>query len=475
MDERKLTNEVSSIEVTNILDDINMQTKIIRLYVDEDSKFREETRDIIKTDYFESNTHKVILKYIIKYIDKYEMVPTTDALKITIKSSHKNKKEVDRLSEFVDDVYNFKIDEREKQFVFDVSIDYFKKKYLKKILFKAAEQFDINSFSEISSLITNSIKKFEPKSKAHDYARDVEKRMEQKKRNPIGCLSGLNQITNGGLSAGELGIVCARTGGGKSMMLVRFGAEGIKLGKKVLYVTLELAQEAVGLRFDACLNDLQMQFLVPNKTVIKENAERFAASGGRLIIQQYLDFKPTVSTLKSLLSTLKRDYEGFVPDVIIVDYADLMKPTVHYSEKRHALTDIYEGLRNFGNEVGCPIWTASQVNRAGYGGDADDKRKQKGISLSNIAEDIGKANTADLIIAIERTAEQMKRNQAKMGILKNRNGREGDELDMIFDTYRCKMEISAPRVTGKPNLDGLTTVIDEEEIKEMEHDLEQMQ
>ena len=66
MDERKLNDEVYSIEISNVLDDLNMQTKIIRLFVDDDPKFREETREIIKLDYFESNTHKVILKYIIK-------------------------------------------------------------------------------------------------------------------------------------------------------------------------------------------------------------------------------------------------------------------------------------------------------------------------------------------------------------------------------------------------------------------------
>ena len=463
MDERKLTNEVKSIEVTNILDDINMQTKIIRLYVDGDAKFREETRDIIKTEYFESNMHKVILKYIIKYQDKYDKIPSTDSLKLIIKEKHKNKEEAARFHQFVEEIYNYNI-ERDREFVFDVTVDYFKKKFLKKILFKAAEEFDIKDFAEIANLITNGIKKFEPKAKAHDYVKDIEKRMEQKKRNPIGCLDGLNQLTNGGLSSGELGIVLARTGGGKSMMLVRFGAEALRLGKKVLYITLELAQEAVGLRFDACLNDLQMQFLVPNKTVIKETGERLQANGGRLIIQQYLDFKPTISTLKGLLSTLKRDYEGFVPDLIIVDYADLMKPSVHYSEKRHALTDIYEGLRNFGNENNCPIWTASQVNRSGYvGGGKNNDKDAGGIGLDNIAEDIGKANTADLIIAIERTKEQLKRSQAKLKVLKNRNGREGDELDMIFDTYRVKMEVSAPRVTGKPTFEDLSVEIDLQE------------
>ena len=459
MDERKLNDEVYSIEISNVLDDLNMQTKIIRLFVDDDPKFREETREIIKLDYFESNTHKVILKYIIKYLDKYNKVPIESALKTMIKTYHKDKSEISRLHEFIDDVYNFNID-KDREFVFDVAVDYFKKKYLKRILFKAAEQFDINSFGEISTLINNSLKKFEPKSKAHDYVKDIEKRMTQKTRKPIVCLDGLNQLTNGGLSSGELAIILAPTGGGKSMLLVRVCAEALRAGKKVLYITLELAQEAVGLRFDACLNDLQMEFLIPNKESIRQTGERLESAGGRLIIQQYLDTKPTVTTLKNLLASLKRDYDGFVPDVIAVDYADLMKPTTHYSEKRYALTDIYESLRNLANEADCPIWTASQVNRAGY--------DEKGFSLSNIAEDIGKANTADLIVGIVRGKELKLRNQAKLLILKNRNGREGEELDMIFDTHRVKMEITTARITGKPRFENLPTEINTEELeKEM--------
>lgn len=448
MNEKKLNDEVYSIEINNVLDDINMQTKIIRLYIDTDPNFREQTRDIIKLDYFESNMHKFILKYAIKYIDDYNKAPTQDALKTLVKSHQKDKSQLPALYELVDIIFNYPIKgneelvntDKDKEFVFDITLDFFKKQYLKKILFKAAEHFDMGSFGEISTLINNGLKKFEPKSKAHDYYKDLDKRMEEKVRNPIACLKGLNEVIGGGLSSGELAIILAPTGGGKSMGLVRFAAESLINGKKVIYYTLELAEEAVGRRFDACLNDIEIRFVTAHKDIIRNNAAALEANGGKLLIQPYLETKPTITTIKNHLAGLKR--EGFVPDIIFVDYADLMKPTTHYTEKRHALTDIYEGLRNLANELQVPVWTASQVNRGGYEGE--------GFSLSNISEDMGKANTADLIVGIVRTKPNKLTQTAKLQVMKNRNGQEGVDLDLIFDTRRVKIEVAAGRLDGLP-------------------------
>ena len=447
MNTKKLNDEVYSIEISNVLDDINMQTKIIRLYLDEKPDFREQVRDIIKLDYFESSMHKFILKYVIKYIDDYEKSPTIDSLKLLVKSQLRDKSQLESMYQLVEFIYNYDI-EKDKEFVFDVTLDFFKKQYLKKVLFKAAEQFDIGSFGEISVTIDNALKKFEPKSKSHEYldVKCIEKRLEEEARNPIACLEGLDHIIGGGLSSGELAIILSPTGGGKSMLLVKVAAEALAEGKKVIYYTLELAGEAIGRRFDACLNNIPIKFVSAHKESIIRNSKRLADKGGALFIQPYLESKPTITTLKNHLAQLKRDNQ-FVPDVIIVDYADLMKPTTHYSEKRYALTDIYEGLRNLANEMNVPVWTASQVNRGGY--------ENKDFSLANIAEDIGKANTADLILGIVRTKQNKMSNTAKIQIMKNRNGQEGGELDCIFNTSKVEIKVISVDATGKPNFEGL--------------------
>ena len=444
MNEKVLNEEVYAIEIANILNDTNLQTKIIKLILDEDdSKFRDEIWDIIKLDFFESSLHKFVLKYLIQYVNKYNRIPPEDTLQLLLSKYVKDEDEKEKVREFVRYIFSYEV--KDKDFVIETTLDFFRKQALKKTLFKAAEQFDVGNFNEIANTINNALKKFEPKSRGHNYLRDIKKRMAEKVRNPITCLPGLDKSIGGGLAAGELGIILSPTGGGKSMLLVRFGAEAFRAGYKVLYFTLELSDEAIGVRFDACLNNFPMNFVRQYEEQITATANKIAAKGGELIIEPYLETKPTVNTLKNKILTLKRE-SGFVPDVIIVDYADLMKPAVHYSDKRHGLTDIYESLINLGNEMKCPVWTASQVNRGGY--------ENEGFSVANIAEDIGKANTADLIVGVVRTKPNKLAKNAKLQIMKNRNGADGYDLDMLFDTSTVQIEINSVDATGVVNLSG---------------------
>ena len=82
---------------------------------------------------------------MIKYIDDYEKSPTIDSLKLLVKSQLRDKSQLESMYQLVEFIYNYDI-EKDKEFVFDVTLDFFKKQYLKKVLFKAAEQFDIGSF-----------------------------------------------------------------------------------------------------------------------------------------------------------------------------------------------------------------------------------------------------------------------------------------------------------------------------------------
>lgn len=446
MSQRELKNEVHSIDINNIMNDINLQTKTISLLLDPlDHVFREQIIDIIHIDYFESVYHKLVLKYAKKYIDKYNTIPGRETLKQTITFNVKDKTQLPELHELVDIIFDYEV--KDKEFIVETTLDFFRKQSLKKSLLKAAEQFDIGNFNEISNTITNAMKKFEPKSKGHNYFRDFLKRMEDRIRNPVACFPGLDEYIRGGLAGGELAIVLSPTGGGKSMFLVKIGAEAFRSGKKVVYYSLELNEVSIGNRFDACLNNVPITYVNQYKDNIEDTMKNIHSIGGDLNIVEYLNQKPTVNTLRNHLTSMYRE-SGFKPDIIIVDYADLMKPTTHYSEKRHSLTDIYENLRNLGNEFNVPIWTASQVNRSGY--------NNEDFSLANIAEDIGKANTADLILGVARTNASKVNKVAKLLVMKNRNGSDGFALDMIFDTSKVQLKITSPdKDSGKIHLDGL--------------------
>jgi replicative DNA helicase len=262
-------------------------------------------------------------------------------------------------------------------------------------------------------------------------------------------MEGLDPIIGGGLSGGELGIVLAPTGGGKSMALVKFAANAMLDGKKVVYYSLEMKEEKIGHRFDAALNRIPLKHVTEYVDTIRETSKYIKQKGGALFIKEFPTGTATVNTLRTHLETLERDH-GIVPDVVMVDYADIMKSTSEYSERRYNLTSIYETLRALAMELNIPIWTASQANREAINSPKFDLRV--------ISESLGKAQTADVILGVGRTEEDKLVKKGKMMILKNRNGEDGFAIDLHFDTSNLDIRVLQDLNTsqsGISNLQGL--------------------
>jgi len=129
-----------------------------------------------------------------------------------------------------------------------------------------------------------------------------------------------------------------------------------------------------------------MFWIIPD--AIRERIEELKKMGGNLFIKEFPTGSATVNTIRNHIKILERD--GFRPDEIFVDYADIMKPTSTYVEKRHSLTQIYESLRALSMELDIPFWTASQAGRSAINSARFD--------LSVISESLGKAQTADVNI-----------------------------------------------------------------------------
>ncbi len=119
--------------------------------------------------------------------------------------------------------------------------------------------------------------------------------------------------------------------------------------------------------------------------------------------------------------------------MIIVDYADLLKPTTHYKEKRADLESIYENLRSVAQEYQCPVWTASQTNRSGLSAEV--------VTMESISEAFNKCFVADFICSISRTRKDKVANTARMFIAKNRNGPDGLVFPMFMDTSNVSLKV----------------------------------
>lgn len=441
MKENLNTKEINANEIVDAFDNVDdysgrkeamkessFQTKLIKCFI-EDEEFSQQILDILYAKHFDNIQHKILFQHISKYIAKYNFIPNYETLISLIKYKEVGIQQ-EQLIELIDIVSKYK--HNDQKFVKEVSLEFCKRQGLKKGLLKAAKAWEVEDYDNISVIIGDSLKLGEPKSSGHNYLDDVEKRLVIESREPITAMEGLDNIIGGGLAGGELAIILAPTGGGKSMGLVKLASNAMLDGKKAIYYSLEMKEEKIGHRFDSALNNIPLKYVTEYVDKIRETSQYIKNKGGQLFIKEFPTGTASVNTLRAHLQSLERDH-GIKPDVIFVDYADIMKSTSEYSERRYNLTSIYETLRAMAMELNIPIWTATQANREAINSPKFDLRV--------ISESLGKAQTADLILGIGRTEEDKAVNKAKMMILKNRNGEDGFTIDLHFDTSNLDIRV----------------------------------
>tara|TARA_B100001113_G_scaffold284697_1_gene239936 strand:- start:88 stop:678 length:591 start_codon:yes stop_codon:yes gene_type:complete len=152
---------------------------------------------------------------------------------------------------------------------------------------------------------------------------------------------------------------------------------------------------------------------------------------GTLIIKEYPTKSASVQTLKNHIEKLRK--RGIEPDMVLVDYADLLRPTRSSSEKRHELEETYEGLRGLAQTYEIPIWTASQTNRSGLNAEV--------ITMEAISEAFNKCFVADFIFSLSRTVQDKQANKGRLFIAKNRNGPDGIVFDAFVDWSDVSIQI----------------------------------
>jgi len=406
----------------------NYQSKFLKVFIEDRNNWAQQISDIIFPEYFEGY-HKILIDYEMEYFKKYRVAADYDELKEMVNDKERDEILKDHIYGLIEKVRTLELEHQKRDSVKERAYRYFKSQNMKNTLIELALDYKKNTFDTMKVKLEAALKAGEPKDYGHNYALDVEKRLKKDFRIPISILPGLDKFIGGGPAGGELYVVMAPTGGGKSMMLVRNAVAALLAGKKVVYYTLELSEIIVGQRFDACLNNIPIKNVVDFKETIIETAKDLKIN---LIIKQFPDGVATVNTLYSHLDWLKCN-ENFIPDVIIVDYADNMKPLQKGEQLRHDLVEIYKELRAMAIEHGVPVLTASQTSGDGYA--------KKELSLGMTAESKGKNNIADLVLGFGRDPEQERTNRASLKILKNRNGPIGKLFNLIFDASVLNIEI----------------------------------
>jgi len=231
----------------------------------------------------------------------------------------------------------------------------------------------------------------------------------------------------GGYGVGELFTYMGPAHSGKSMYLVNAGANILLQKKNVLHITLEMSEEITSQRYDMRLLGLNKDELkTPKANVkIKELLENHI---GKLVVKRYPSGLASAADISAFIKRLE-NVRKFIPDVLIVDYADIMRSLNKYNDKRFELDSIYQQLRNLGIEFNIPVITATQLNRS-----AIEKLESGGILTEEfIAESYGIARIVDCGVTINATPADNANNNSIIYVFKNRDGEAGAQFRMFVD------------------------------------------
>ena len=411
------------------------QAKIISSLLS-DNKFIQTISDILESKYFDSDANKWLVKEISKYFMEYRKAPTLEVLKIKITQMDDEILKVSVVENLKEAWRN--IEATDLEFVKQETLGFCKNQVLKGAIVDAVDLLEQKKYDEIKTIIDAAMKAGSERDLGHDYIISLEDRLTDSVRATLTTpWDSVNGVMDGGLGGGELGVLVAPAGIGKTWCLQSIGAHLVKCGKTVVHYTLELNANYVGLRYDTVFSGTP----TANVKYYQEDVQKVIDKlKGKLIIKYYPTRSATVNTLAAHLKQM--EIQEIKPDAVIVDYADILKPTTFYKEKRHSTGETYENLRGIAGEFDIPIWTASQANRSSL--------EEEVIDATKIAEDYSKVMTADFVMSVSRKVEDKIANTGRFHVIKNRFGIDGITFPASINTNTGLIQVhEASTVAGK--------------------------
>lgn len=212
----------------------------------------------------------------------------------------------------------------------------------------------------------------------------------------------LDALMKGGLAAGELGVIMAAAKRGKSFGLMNIGYHNVVSAdpKNIAHASFELSEDQILKRYDLRISGKYAPMLqyAPKKFIqrLERNHRMLRRSDVRA--KYWPTRKCGVNTLRSWLDTMETA-ERFVPDVLIVDYGDIMRPERRIGEARHEQAGIFEDLRQLAGERRIPVWTATQANRSAV--------MKKTVRIEDVAESFEKVQIADAVLTFCATPDEI--------------------------------------------------------------------
>ena len=408
---------------------MKIETLILKNLVRNDV-FCRATLPYIKPEYFSDKIEKAIFRKIIQFVDTYNEQPTIESIKVILgETNYLAQEDVDAAMTQLE-MYSEDDESANYEWMINKTEEFCKEKAIHNAVLESisiiaddkSDKKDKKDKGVIPDLLKDALSiSFDPRV-GHDYNEDAEARYDfyhrQEEKIPFD-IDMLNVVTCGGFPKKTLNIIMAGVNAGKSLAMCHFATSNLMMGRNVLYITMEMAEEKIAERIDANLLDISLDNLklISKAQYMNLISKAQAKAPGKLIVKEYPTASANVNHFRHLLNELELK-KKFVPDIIYIDYLNICSSSrVKMSNTVNSyilVKSIAEELRGLAVEFNLPIVSATQLTRGGSG--------SSDVSMTDTSESFGLPATADFMLALINTEEMKRLGQLMMKQLKNRYG-----------------------------------------------------
>lgn len=404
----------------------DFEEKIIQAILS-DTNFGEQIFEVLDHNLFDLKYIQKMTEIIKNYYLKYEAFPTLSLLEAICQHEVSNAVLRKQCADYLDKIKSKPLN-GDSQYVKDKSLSFFRTQSVKNaLLSEVVPRLGKENLDEILPIIQNAINKGTNRDVGYEYTLDDEKRFKEEVELKVPTKwKVLNEKLDGGFGQGRLVTLIGGSGVGKSSLLVNVGVGALLSTDKprtVVHYTLELGDMETARRYDAAITNVEINSVVNQKNKVLSVLKSKLPEGSNLIIKEYPMKSASIQTIKAHLSRLK--LKSINPDIIIIDYGDLLSSVESHREERFNTSSIWGDMKRLSQELKVPVITATQSNREGYNDDI--------LTPDKVSEDFKKIMHSDVIITISRTH--------KILLAKNRQGKDGIVLGAKIDLSKCFIEI----------------------------------
>jgi replicative DNA helicase len=395
----------------------SFQQSLIKAIV-EDKKYAESIIDVLETKFFENASFKFIIENIKELYKTYNRIPDYNTLAQKIMAEGGNK---DSSKVHLDTLESIKENEDQIAYVKDTALNFCKQQNLKRELKSVQniiESGEFEAYNKIEQIIQKALQIGITNDEAHDVFFDIDGALEKDFRHPLPTgIVGVDNLLKGGLGIGELGVVLAPTGTGKTTLLTKFANTAYNLGYNVVQIFFEDNPGNIKRKHYTIWSDIAPDEQPEFKDLVKEKVEEAQSrSTGTLKLLKLASDNVTVSEIKNKIRKMNSD--GIKVDLLVLDYVDCISSDKSTNgEEWKGEGSVMRSLESMTGEFEMAIWTATQGNRESISSEV--------VTGDQMGGSIKKAQIAHVILSIGKTLEQKEHNLATLTLLKSRIGKDG--------------------------------------------------